>query len=186
MRCLSFWHTDERFGTRRRPYIKHNARALSLPLLHEAALAFGVAFAATPLSRFRGEHFAPREWEVNTIFLATHFVIERHREALLWSWVVGKWGSQARMPGMLDEKTKVAMWAELGGRDGKGEINLGMATRKTMQDIEPNLKRAEIKPPRAPKSLLEADTVYSWGTSASVPSLFDASFVDEWMDGQCQ
>ncbi|KAJ7750763.1 hypothetical protein B0H14DRAFT_2981816 [Mycena olivaceomarginata] len=153
---------DERFGTRRRPYIKHNARALSLPLLHEAALAFGEAFAATPLSRFRGEHFAPREWEVNTIFLATHFVIERHREALLWSWVVGKWGSQARMSGMLDEKTKVAMWAELGGRDGKSEINLRMATRKTMQDIEPNLKRAEIKPPRAPKSLLEADTVYSW------------------------
>ncbi|KAJ7208651.1 hypothetical protein GGX14DRAFT_521572 [Mycena pura] len=153
---------DERFGTRRRPYTKHNARALSLPLLHEASRAFGGAFAATPLSRFRGAHFAPREWEVNTVFLATHFVIERHREALLWSWVVGKWGARARAGGVLGGGAKAAMWAELGGADGAAELRLGKTTRRTMGELENNLRRAESRPPLVADSRAETTTTYTW------------------------
>ncbi|KAF7336290.1 hypothetical protein MVEN_02177300 [Mycena venus] len=79
---------DQRFGARRRPYVMHNARAFSLPLLHEASLAFGQYFSATPLSHFRGAINTPPDLEVNMMFLASHFVVERHREALLWSWIV--------------------------------------------------------------------------------------------------
>ncbi|KAJ7698256.1 hypothetical protein B0H17DRAFT_1196847 [Mycena rosella] len=103
---------NERFGTRKRPYIHHNARALCLPLMHEMSLAFGSYFAATPLSQFRGSHKVAGEYEVNTIFMATHYVIERHREALLWSWVVAKWGGAS---GMLDQEQKMRMWRQLGG-----------------------------------------------------------------------
>ncbi|KAJ7869461.1 hypothetical protein B0H14DRAFT_2571824 [Mycena olivaceomarginata] len=74
---------DQRFGTRQRAYTPQCAGALSLPLMHEASLAFGAYFAATPLSQFRGSHMTPTEYEVNAIFISTHCVIERHREALL-------------------------------------------------------------------------------------------------------
>ncbi|KAJ7852267.1 hypothetical protein B0H13DRAFT_1904683 [Mycena leptocephala] len=47
--------TDERSGTRKRPY----ARALSVPLMYELSLAFGVYFASTPLAQFRGSHTTP-------------------------------------------------------------------------------------------------------------------------------
>ncbi|KAJ7360762.1 hypothetical protein DFH08DRAFT_842240 [Mycena albidolilacea] len=103
---------DERFGARRRPYVMHNARAFSLPLLHEASLAFGQYFSATPLSHIRGAINTPPDLEVNMIFLGSHFVVERHREALLWSWIVAKWGSTN---GMLDPADKDKMWEELGG-----------------------------------------------------------------------
>ncbi|KAF7368693.1 hypothetical protein MVEN_00193800 [Mycena venus] len=109
---------NERFGTRKRPYMHHNARALSLPLLHEVSLAFG------------GE---PNEFEVNTIFISTHYVIERHREALLWSWVVGKWG--AEYGGMLNRPQKLRMWEE--------------ADRRTENDVEVNMLMAGLQPPRA-------------------------------------
>ncbi|KAF7288869.1 hypothetical protein MIND_01402700 [Mycena indigotica] len=157
---------DERFGKRKRPYMKHISRSLSLPLLHEALLAFGKPFAATPLSQFRGSHFASREWEVNTIFLASHFVIERHREALLWSWVVGKWGG---VIGVLDAETKFKMWVEMGGESmGKTMLNLKEAKRTTLADVERNLRRAGVKPPRGKGQM---DTNYYWvsmdGYSAS-------------------
>ncbi|KAJ7807539.1 hypothetical protein B0H14DRAFT_2872431 [Mycena olivaceomarginata] len=86
---------DERFGARRRPYVMHNARAFSLPLLHEASLAFGQYFSATPLSHFRGV--------INT---------PTRPRTLLWSWIVAKWGSTN---GMLDPADKNKMWEELGG-----------------------------------------------------------------------
>ncbi|KAJ6629468.1 hypothetical protein B0H10DRAFT_2208855 [Mycena sp. CBHHK59/15] len=76
---------NQRFGSRARAYVRHNARSFSLPLMHEAALTFGEYFALTPMSQFRSAHDVGGEFEVNTIFSATHFVMEWHREALLWS-----------------------------------------------------------------------------------------------------
>ncbi|KAJ7890075.1 hypothetical protein B0H14DRAFT_2561356 [Mycena olivaceomarginata] len=46
------------------------------------------------------------------MFLGSHFVVERHREALLWFWIVAKWGSKN---GMLTPADKDKMWEELGG-----------------------------------------------------------------------
>ncbi|KAJ7674031.1 hypothetical protein DFH06DRAFT_1173818 [Mycena polygramma] len=151
---------NERFGTRKRPYMQHNARALSLPLMHEVSLAFGEYFAATPLSQFRGSHKVPMEYEVNTIFIATHYVVERHREALLWSWVVGKWGGAS---GMIDRGQKKRMWAELGG--GLKEDTLTWATkaeRTTAYDVEVNLLMAGVQPPHSVDSQKQGDTSYSW------------------------
>ncbi|KAJ7164315.1 hypothetical protein C8R46DRAFT_1220823 [Mycena filopes] len=150
---------DERFGTRKRPYINHNARALSLPLLHELTLAFGEYFATTPLSQFRGAHNVAREYEVNTIFMATHYVLERHREALLWSWVVAKWGGSF---GVLDRYQKWRMWRELGGGDADGLVLRLQADRTTSDDVETNLRMAGVQPPRSMDPKRQADVAYSW------------------------
>jgi hypothetical protein len=154
----------------------HNARALSLPIMHEVSLAFGEYFAATPLSQFRGSHKVAKEYEVNTIFMSTHYVIERHREALLWSWVVGKWGG---ISGLLDREQKKRMWQELGG--GEADVlSLVEADRKTADDVEVNLLMAGIQPPHAVNSSEQGDTSYSWGTCLE-PILFEAG-VDLWLD----
>ncbi|KAJ7171253.1 hypothetical protein C8R46DRAFT_1190647 [Mycena filopes] len=158
-----FNHTlHDRFGTRKRPYIHHNARALSLPLMHELSLAFGPSFAATPLSQFRGSHKVAGELEVNTIFMATHFVIERHREALLYAWVVAKWGSAGSEEGVLDRDVKWKMWVELGGGEADGLGWRGEAGRTTGEDVEANLLMAGVEPPRSFDEERQADVAYSW------------------------
>ncbi|KAJ7176967.1 hypothetical protein C8R46DRAFT_1346882 [Mycena filopes] len=143
------WVLDQRFGARKRPYVLHYARALSLPLLHELALALPTFWDFTPLSRFRGQHERKGEFEVNTIFAATHYIVERHREALLWSWVVGKWGGgphshAGSQAGILDRNKKRAMWAELGGQQGKESVTLRRRERVGVEDMGVNLVMAGL------------------------------------------
>ncbi|KAF8198773.1 hypothetical protein K438DRAFT_1823675 [Mycena galopus ATCC 62051] len=135
---------DQRFGARPRPYVMHNARAFSLPLLHEASLAFPYYFSATPYSHFRGTVSTPPDLEVNMMFLGSHFVIERHREALLWSWIVGKWGSTK---GVLDDSVKAAMWAELGGTAGSDRLRARWPERTSRIEVTQNMNRAGIREP---------------------------------------
>ncbi|KAL9931797.1 hypothetical protein V8E36_009347 [Tilletia maclaganii] len=72
---------DRRFGRRvwGRAYLSHVHKSFSHPLLEESRIIFDGQIRATAGSRFRG-----LDESVNTPFLAQTFVIERHREALLW------------------------------------------------------------------------------------------------------
>ncbi|KAJ7034915.1 hypothetical protein C8F04DRAFT_1100487 [Mycena alexandri] len=166
------WVLDQRFGARRRPYVLHYARALSLPLLHELALALPTFFDFTPLSRFRGMHAVKGEFEVNTIFAATHYIVERHREALLWSWVVGKWGggpggdeSSPNQAGILDRNKKRGMWAELGGAQGRDTVRLRRRERVAPDDVEVNLVMAGLladDKDEAGDGFQDAQTTFRW------------------------
>ncbi|KAF9019371.1 hypothetical protein BDZ89DRAFT_1043931 [Hymenopellis radicata] len=150
---------NQRFGNRKRSYIRHNARSFSLPLMHEASMAYADFFSWTPLSRFRGSHGTPPEIEVNTVFLSTHFVIERHREALLWSWIVAKWGGEN---GILDTEKKAAMWREVGGSDEAEEIPILLQSSSTSDAIERNMRSAGLEPPESQDPDHRAHTVYAW------------------------
>lgn len=130
--------------------------------MHEATLAFGDYFALTPMSQFRGSHDVTNEFEVNTIFTATHFVLERHREALLWSWVVAKWGSVA--DGILDEELKDAMWLELGAEDEHDELRQNTSIRTTNDDVALNMRAAGLEQPRSDAPKERANTTYIFGT----------------------
>jgi hypothetical protein len=129
--------------------------------MHEAALAFGDYFALTPMSQFRGSHNVRDEFEVNTIFTATHFVIERHREALLWSWVVAKWGGVA--DGILDEELKGAMWLELGAEDEQDELRKTKSARTSQQDVALNMRVAALQQPQSANPDKRANTTYLFG-----------------------
>ncbi|KAJ7467158.1 hypothetical protein FB451DRAFT_407107 [Mycena latifolia] len=149
---------NQRFGTRGRAYVQHNARSFSLPLLHETALMFGDSFALTPMSQFRGSHAVSGEFEVNTIFTATHFVMERHREALLWSWVVAKWGGV--VDGLLDEELKDAMWLELGADDAHDELRRNATRRASNDDVRLNMRAAGLEEPQSDRPEERANTTY--------------------------
>ncbi|KAI4784980.1 hypothetical protein E4T52_00029 [Aureobasidium sp. EXF-3400] len=102
------WVLGKRFSLRPYYYITHHPRTLWLPLLREAAQTFPQAFTDTPLSRFRAQDDVPAS--VQAVFLGSWYVVERHREALLWTWVVAKWGGRS---GNLSATSKDRMWAEL-------------------------------------------------------------------------
>ncbi|KAF2164689.1 hypothetical protein M409DRAFT_67797 [Zasmidium cellare ATCC 36951] len=102
------WVLGRRFGSRPYYYITHHPRTLSLPLLHEAAQTFPDAFSNTAKSRFRAQRDVPPP--VQAIFLGSWYIVERHREALLWTWAVAKWGGTQ---GVLTASLKRLMLTEL-------------------------------------------------------------------------
>ena len=100
---------SKRFGFRRRPYAAHVAKVGAVPLMQEFARAWADEFAATARHRFRGSR-----GDVYMMFGFVHFVVERHREALLWAYVVGRIGGGRDEWAASQRRT---VWAELGGAD---------------------------------------------------------------------
>ncbi|KAF7968346.1 hypothetical protein HWV62_30941 [Athelia sp. TMB] len=75
---------DARFGVRRRPYVAHFAKAYDKGILSELAQVWPVELTEGAGVRFRGGAVP------GLAFLVTHFVVERHREALLWAFLVAR------------------------------------------------------------------------------------------------
>lgn len=70
------------FGKRNRAYVRHATKVYSRKLLREVQASFPRAYADAATSRFRGDKRV-----INPHFHAHHYVIERHRKALLWSFL---------------------------------------------------------------------------------------------------
>lgn len=79
------WLLGQRFGSRKRSYIHHVHKIYIRPLVQESQLMFGDELTRTASQRFRGGGRT-----VNNQLLTYNFVIERHREALLWSYFVAR------------------------------------------------------------------------------------------------
>ncbi|TIA89636.1 hypothetical protein E3P81_02884 [Wallemia ichthyophaga] len=136
----SSWVLGRRFGMRWRPYIAHHARSLSLPILNEAAIMFDNSFNNVTLARFRNTKDAP--WAIQSFFFASWFITERHREALLWSWIVGKWGASNQV---IDTDK---MWSELtGGESLKHQVYVPHRVTVEDEELEKTLNNAHIPKP---------------------------------------
>ncbi|EIN07315.1 hypothetical protein PUNSTDRAFT_53663 [Punctularia strigosozonata HHB-11173 SS5] len=147
---------------RGRPYIAHDVRSVPLPLLHEAKLAFPEVWQLTAHARTRGAD--PHRPESHTLWLAIHFVVERHREAMLWSWVIAKWGGGG--DSVLTAAQKAEMWAELGGGSGTSShashtVDVPIPVRRSRADVGDNLRQSGLPP------LLR--TNYSWVSADGYP-----------------
>ncbi|KDQ61660.1 hypothetical protein JAAARDRAFT_518082 [Jaapia argillacea MUCL 33604] len=100
---------SERFAHRSRPYLGHVAKSASMPLLREMAAIWPEEFAQTASRQFREVWRNGADGDIHTMFLLSHFVVERWREALLWSWTVGRIGK------LDDSWPEAEGWAALGG-----------------------------------------------------------------------
>lgn len=113
---------------RHRPYVTHEAKGASLSLLHEMAQIWEAPFAATATHPFRETKHGNAD--PSMMFMLVHFVVERWREALLWSWAVAKHGAAN------DRWTPDAMaaaWVELGGVPGEyGRLGVVAGRRGTV------------------------------------------------------
>ncbi|CCM05604.1 uncharacterized protein FIBRA_07832 [Fibroporia radiculosa] len=126
---------SERFGRRHRPYVVHEAKTVSSALLAEVEQMWPDAFSRAASHAFRETAGPGSPGDINTLFLHTHFVVERAREALLWTWAV------ARVGGLNDEWREAEArraWEELGGtwevaEGKKRELNVQAGRRETLE-----------------------------------------------------
>ncbi|EJD47968.1 hypothetical protein AURDEDRAFT_162942 [Auricularia subglabra TFB-10046 SS5] len=111
---LALEHSNEilsrRFGYRKRPYLVHQVKTGSRPLMHEMGLVFDLDIRATARNTFRARPEG-EERDVHATWLFANFVVERWREALLWTWTV------ARIGGSDDSWDRTVALQELGAED---------------------------------------------------------------------
>lgn len=120
---------SNRFGARHRPYVLHEAKASSMSLIRELSAMWAPHMARAATHPFR--ETVSGAGDVSLLFLMVHFVVERWREALLWSWTVAKHG------GLDDEWTAEIMreaWLELGGGEGEPAVLVRAGLRETLED----------------------------------------------------
>ncbi|KAH9812377.1 hypothetical protein DFH28DRAFT_1084253 [Melampsora americana] len=79
------WLLDARFGARDRRYLGHFARVLSTPISRELSFVWEKEFIQTDQAKFRA--LGP---EVYLLYLHAWYTIEKHRESLLYSFVMLK------------------------------------------------------------------------------------------------
>ena len=127
------WVLGNRFSMRSYYYVTHHPTPLWLPLLLEAAQTFPNAFSDTALSRFRAQDEVPLP--VQAVFLGSWYIVERHREALLWSWVVVKWGGK---DGIISQVLRHRMWLELAGEPSPSwsRLSIDVPVRLPVEDVE--------------------------------------------------
>ncbi|KZV65257.1 hypothetical protein PENSPDRAFT_756655 [Peniophora sp. CONT] len=131
----------QRFGPTTRPYRAHMPKIMSVELLHEMAETFSDAFARTGARPMRAVWLDGAAGDIHPGFMFVHFVVERWREGLLWSWAV------ARMGGDDDAWDADAAWAEL--RGGEDEMVVGHIVRDTLSDTLQQLKSAGYEGPES-------------------------------------
>ncbi|KZV61927.1 hypothetical protein PENSPDRAFT_271833 [Peniophora sp. CONT] len=147
---------SKRFGASNRPYTAHMAKAMSVSLLQEAYACFPEAFTRTALRPMRDVHRTD-PGDLHTAFLLPQFTIERHREALLWSWAVG------RMGGDDDGWDNDDAWTALGGERDE-DIHVGGLHRITLNEnvVSRSLRRAGYERPGATEYVFSSADGYPY------------------------
>ncbi|KAK0496003.1 hypothetical protein EDD18DRAFT_1390447 [Armillaria luteobubalina] len=148
---------SKRFGIRPRLYIVHAQKLINTPIMHEMSTGmWSKEFSATARRPFRGMNGRPTETEpapkrvsdgddVHPGFMFSNFLIDRGREALLWSWAVGRIGGKGtpskdqEIPYWPDNDDRwdpelhgTRAWKELGGIIGKAKIVVRVPRRETL------------------------------------------------------
>ncbi|GAA6062407.1 hypothetical protein JCM10212_006193 [Sporobolomyces blumeae] len=138
------WLLDRKFGKRERAYLAHIPKALSMPVLREIGEIWKEELDETASSRFRG-----RKTEFQIPFLATHYTIESHRQALLFAFVIGR--SDRNTDGLLDGEERSVLLEELGFRpsDDFAPVVVPIATRTNDDVLRTLLSDASLDAPKA-------------------------------------
>lgn len=167
----------QRFGYRSRPYTAHAAKLLSSPLVHELTSGvFRDAFQETSRHPFRGmqtsdsrstDSQSTGQYDAHLGYLFGNFVVERWREALLWTWVVAKIGGsgtgKAFFEGVAadgafknddDDKWETDLhgrraWVDLGGDELRPSLEVTLSRRDTVdfRRVDHTLNRSATSGP---------------------------------------
>ncbi|KAG8879231.1 hypothetical protein FRB97_001850 [Tulasnella sp. 331] len=135
LQTYDFYRPYQRFGSRSRPYLTHTAKTLSQRILGEIASIWSEELGRTAKHQFRAVHRRDDnvEYDVSTTYLMTHYTVERWREALLWSFIVGRIGGDDDEWGQ-EQTNRVSQ--ELGTKlDGDGPTTVMRGWRETLLKI---------------------------------------------------
>ncbi|GAA5922339.1 uncharacterized protein JCM15063_003271 [Sporobolomyces koalae] len=141
------WLLDRRFGQRRRQYLAHIPKAMSMPILREVGTVWQDELEQTASSRFRG-----RQTEYQLAFLATHYQIESHRQALLHAFLFGR--IDANGDGSLSLSERHALLDQLGFERNEDRVwtadsRVFAPFRSTKRRLSTMLAQADLRPPRS-------------------------------------
>lgn len=116
----------------------HEAKATSFAILQEIALVWPDALAKSATHAFRETEAG--DGDFYQMFVHAHYIVERAREALLWTWVVGRLGG---LDDSWGDKESARAWHELGGQEDK-EMRVEAYPRETLdaERVTANLKEA--------------------------------------------
>ncbi|KAJ7265968.1 hypothetical protein B0H12DRAFT_1230364 [Mycena haematopus] len=144
------WLLDRRFGKRRRRYLHHVAKTLSTPIMREAAAVWAEDVAKTAEARFRGQGY-----QVNLVFLTTWYTIEKHRESLLYSFIM--LSADADADGTFSPAERRTL---IDGLES-GKIPVALRDGGSAHSVDLNLQRAGLEAPK--------HTKYAWFSSDGYP-----------------
>jgi len=123
---------SRRFTNRPQAYPEHFPKSLTLEMMDEASIMFGTDLAVAATRGFRESKRGTADLEMAA--LASWLRIERWREALLWTWVVGKVGGS---DGLWGEGAREELRELFGTGLEEGRIALvRKGVRKTVQDAD--------------------------------------------------
>ncbi|KAF7308758.1 hypothetical protein MKEN_01074900 [Mycena kentingensis (nom. inval.)] len=145
------WLLDQRFGKRTRRYPHHVAKVASTPIMREVAAIWAEEIAHTAEARFRGH--GP---QVNLLYLTTWYTVEKHREALLYSFILLRVDADA--DGIISPSERRTL---MSGLNAKGLVTISMRDNGSPPQVSYNLKQAKLSEPK--------ETEYSWLSSDGYP-----------------
>jgi hypothetical protein len=97
-------------------------------MVDEVTITWNSELHHTGQQRFRMD---PDAKDAYLPFLATHWIVERHREALLWTWVVARIGGDDDAWGPAQS---AQAWKELGGAVDKDLVDVRRQVRSTLHE----------------------------------------------------
>ncbi|KIX97762.1 uncharacterized protein Z520_06540 [Fonsecaea multimorphosa CBS 102226] len=134
------WLLNRRFGVRKRKGQSHFGHSLSRSIMREAIEAFPRSEIQSACKRFRGEPgFQLYSW-----YVTNHYIIERHRELLLWSYIMLR--SDVDRDGILSWEERQTIAAEL--KRGHKNAEKAAFRRKIFYHVPSMLEEAGLRAPQ--------------------------------------
>ncbi|WAQ81161.1 hypothetical protein PtA15_1A500 [Puccinia triticina] len=150
-----------RFGRRERRYLSHLPKVINFQILREVSEIWSEEIFLTASSRVRGQG-----QELNMMFLATWYHIEKHREAMLHSFIMLQ--TDSNRDGQIDAKERAKMMTRLGAGQGS-TIDVRRPFRPRGGAVEDGLGTAR-----------PAETDYEWLSSDGYPFAGEAGKVADY------
>lgn len=136
----SSWILNRRFGLRKRKGQVHFGHSMSRSIAREVNEAFPRPALRSVCQRFRGEY----GFQLYTWYTAFHYTIERHREALLYSYIVLR--SDGNKDGNLDWSERAAVMRDLEeGMEKEGDTG---HRRRLFYHMDEHHREAGLEPPK--------------------------------------
>ncbi|KAK9897802.1 hypothetical protein P389DRAFT_195390 [Cystobasidium minutum MCA 4210] len=157
---------EQRFGRRKRHWPAHFACVMNIPVAEEIAYIWP-------------EQIQERSWEeVYAMLFANHYMIEKHREALLWAFIVA--ASDVDQSGNYSYEERARMRDLIGGEETKSRIHIPEPRRPgtivKRKYYEHQLENARIEKPK--------ETSFEWSSQDGYPFLGPVHTVPLQMTGE--
>ncbi|KAF2729814.1 hypothetical protein EJ04DRAFT_446479 [Polyplosphaeria fusca] len=140
------WLLNRRFGARKRRGQVHFGHSMSRSIAREAITSFPRPAMRSAAQRFRGE----TGFQLYSWFVIFHYTIERHREALIWSYIMLR--SDSNDDGYLDWHERRRMLRELS--EGMGNETPELWRERQFFQVPEHLEKAGLEPPRVNTEIL--------------------------------